>query len=117
MFPYGQTVTRLRRGTVVDPYSGQPTLADWDAADEVEIPGCAVAPVSATEAPTVDRDKLTTLRTLYGPFGVDIKAEDRIRTADGDLWNVIGDPEPWQHPMTGWEPGTVTHLEKWEVRR
>lgn len=117
MFPYGQTVVRLRRATKTDPYSGQPTLADWANADEVEIPGCAVAPVSAAEEPTVDRDKLTTLRTLYGPFGVDIKAEDRIRTADGDLWNVIGDPKPWQNPMTGWEPGTVTHLEKREVRR
>lgn len=117
MFPHGQTVTRLRRGVIVDPYSQREQLGDWSEPDELSIPGCAVAPVSSAEAPTVDRDKLTTLRTLYAPFGADIQAEDRIRTTDGAVWNVIGHPESWHHPMSGWKPGTVAALERIEVRR
>ena len=68
---------------------------------------------------TEGRALLSDAVTVSGTAGVPTPTfvEDRIRTADGDLWNVIGDPKPWQQPMTGWEPGSVVQLEKWEVRR
>lgn len=116
-FPFGQTVTRLRRQLIHDPYSQRETLGDWAAAHELTIRDCHVDPVSSREAPTVDRDKLTTLRTLRAPHGADIRAEDRVRLADGTVWNVIGDPSAWRNPFTGWAPHMEISLERIEVRR
>ena len=115
-FRYGVTVTRLRRQLVPDPYSSEPALGDWSSASELPIPGCAVVPVSSDEAPTVDRAQLSTLATIFAPYGTDIQPEDRVRTPDGVVWSVEGHPAHWRNAFTGWTPATVINLRRWEAR-
>ena len=116
-FRYGVTVTRLRRQLVPDPYSGEDTLSDWSQATERAFAGCAVVPVSSEEAPTVDRQALASMRTLFAPYGSDFTPEDRVRLADGSIWNVAGHPEHWHNAFTDWHAGTVVHLKRQEVRQ
>lgn len=112
-FIHGRLVTRLRPRMLPDPYSGELTRVDWVGADRLQIPHCWLAPVSSEEAPGVDRDRLTTLRTLHAPHGADIRAGDRIE-ADG-LWDVDGHPADWTSPLTGWKPGITVSLTRTEV--
>ncbi len=115
MFPNGETVTRLRATPKIDYYSGEPVGLDWSAPDELVIDGCAVVPVSSEEAPTVDRDKLSTMATLRAPYGSDVKTRDRIRQPDGTVWEVDGHPSHRRNPYTGWEARTVANLVRIEV--
>lgn len=110
MFPFGETVTRLRAPLVADPYSAEGTAEDWSNPSELAIPGCAVAPVSSAEAPQVGRVELLTLRTLLAPFGADILPTDRIRDAAGTVWKVDGRRADFRSPFTGHEFGTTVAL-------
>ena len=115
-FPHGKTVIRLRRRLVLDPYSGEETLADWSSPDELAIPGCALSALTSREAPNVDRDQLTSMATLLAPFDADIEPEDRIQTPNGTLWHVTGRPKRPESPFTGWRPGCVVPLTIVEAR-
>lgn len=121
MIAYPEPWARLQPGPlldehgqpVLDPYSGEPTIG-WDTPTATPLQGCFSAPVSSTEAPTVDRETLRTLRTLYCPYGTTVDPTDRLRDGVGDVWQVEGYPEHWRHPMTGWEAGTVVALKRME---
>lgn len=94
---------------VIDPYSGEPKVG-WESPTETALEGCFSAPVSSVEAPTVDREELRTLRTLYCPFGTVVEPADRLRDERGVVWRVDGHREDWRSPYTGWEAGTVVAL-------
>lgn len=113
MFPlrHGETVTRLRRRMVLDPYSGEETQGSWDAPDELEIVGVAIGPSSTVEFVTNDRSQVTTSMSLYGTQGLDVKPADRIRARSG-LWDVVGDELAYTSPFTGWDAGS-----EYQVRR
>jgi len=110
-FGHGETVTRLRRSLVLDPYSGEETLGSWESPDELVIPGVAIGPSSSVELNTEDRAQVTTSMSLYGAQGLDIKPADRIRARSG-LWDVVGDELAFTSPFTGWAPGS-----EYRVRR
>ncbi len=111
MFPYGETVTRLRAPLVADPYSGQATRRDWTAAVALPIADCAVNPGQSSEAPTVNREATTTTPTLYAPYGADVLTADRIVSVTG-TWDVDGHGAQWRSPFTGWTPGSTFPLRR-----
>ena len=113
MFPlaHGETVVRVRRRMVEDPYSGELTLGSWLNADRLPIEGCAVAPSSTTEAATTNRQTVITSMSVYGPPDMDVLAKDRIESRSG-VWDVIGDNAAWVNPFTGWRPGDEFPLKK-----
>lgn len=107
--PFGETAVRLRRRMIEDPYSGELTRSDWSNHDELEIEGAAVAPSSSTDQvgtsnTNTNRQLVITMMSVYGPTGMDVREDDRIRVRSG-LWDVIGDKADWRNPFTGWEPG------------
>lgn len=111
MFPYGETVTRLRATTVLDPYSGESTDLDWDEPDSLDIPGCGFDPGGSIEPLEQGRGAVVTKPTVYAPADADITAADRL-VVRGRTWSVVGDPALWRNPFTGWEPGLVVELEE-----
>jgi hypothetical protein len=117
MLPFGETVTRLRGVSVSDPYSGD-TVTDWTSPDELPVPGVAVEPTTeaATQtrnAQTERRQQITTGYRLYCPPAADIAAGDRVRVR-GRNHRVVGEPDDWRSPFTGWAPGLVVTLERVE---
>ncbi len=113
MFPLanGETVARLRRKLVTDPYSGEATMGTWADADELSIEGCAVAPSSTNEPINSNRQMVITTMSVYGPADMDVQAADRIRSRSG-LWEVTGDNAAWLNPFTGWRPGDEFPVKK-----
>ncbi|NVM97825.1 hypothetical protein [Arthrobacter sp. SDTb3-6] len=111
MFDQGETIVRLRRQMVADPYSGELTQGSWEAADELPIEGAAVAPSSTTEPASANRQMVITSMSVYGPPGMDVLRADRIRARSG-LWEVAGENAAWVNPFTGWAPGDEFPLRK-----
>lgn len=111
MFKHGETVVRLRRQMIADPYSGENTQGSWDDADELPIAGVAIGPSSTQEVMADDRQQLITSMSLYGPQGLDVEPEDRIRARSG-LWDVTGEEQQWSNPFTGWDAGSEYQVRK-----
>lgn len=113
MFPmvHGETITRLRRKMVEDPYSGELTQGHWEDADELPIDGAAVAASSTTEPALPNRQMVITTMSVYGPPGMDVLPADRIRDSQG-LWEVTGENAAWKNPFTGWRPGDELPLKR-----
>jgi hypothetical protein len=109
LFPYGETVTRLRATAVVDEYSGEATGTSWDTPDELDIPGCAFDPGTSTEPLEVGRTAVITQPRVFVPFGADILPGDRVVVRER-TWEVDGDVAEWRSPYSGWTPGTEVRL-------
>lgn len=106
MFAFGETVTRVRGAAVDDPYSGEDSSYDWDAADELDIPGCGVA-AGLTTDPNMDaRDMVVSDFTIYAPPATEVFPSDRV-IVRGLVCEVVGRPFEWRSPYTGWTPGVV----------
>lgn len=114
-FPYGETVTRLRRFEEVDPYSQQVEVAAWDDPDnppyELEIAGCAFNPGVSSEPLDLARNAVITRPEVYAPAGSDVLAGDRLVVREL-TYDVVGDPADFRSPFTGWAPGLVVRLER-----
>ena len=113
MFPlkHGETAARLRRETVLDPYSQEYTQGSWAAATELQIEGVAIAPSSTVEPAVDGRQQVVTSMSLYCASGLDIRPADRIRARSG-LWDVVGEEQAWSNPFTGWAPGSEYQIRK-----
>lgn len=114
MFAYGETVTRLRRLTWADPYSGEVSPRPWDdeghEPDALPIADCAFNPGGSAEVAADGRQIVTTTPTVYAPIDADVKAGDRL-VARGVVYDVDGNPAAWRNPFTGWEAGLAVTLE------
>lgn len=112
MFPFGETVTRLRGVATEDPYSGETTDVDWANPSELPIAGVGFDPGGSAEPVQVDSDqRVITQPTIYDPSYADVLAGDRIRRElTGKTYEVDGDPAEWRSPFTGWQPGQVIRL-------
>lgn len=110
MFPNGETVTRLRGTPKLDRSSGETIGTDWTAPAALAIEGCAFDPGNSTEPLQQGRNAVVTQPAVYAPFGVDVLAGDRL-VVRGRTWQVVGDPGDYRSPFSGWEAGTVIHLE------
>jgi hypothetical protein len=111
-FPFGLTI-QIERGT-------RSEHGDVNYTDSHTIDGCAWAPRESTEV----NDNRTTVivgLTLYGPYGADIRHDDRVVLPDVPergltrkqrTWRVDGEVGDWRSPFTGWEPGFEVALER-----
>jgi hypothetical protein len=89
-----ETVTRLRAGTVTDPYSGE-DAEDWSAPTEVDIVTLAPAEPRPSGEPLENaRNALVNGWTLYLPYGSDVTARDRMLVR-GEEYPVQGTPADW----------------------
>lgn len=113
MFPLadGETVVRLRRRLVRDPYSNEETLADWSDPDELEVEGVAIGPSSSVETFTLGREQVITQTSIYFGPDEDILPEDRIRARSG-IWDVVGEVPQLVNPFTSWSPGAELGIRK-----
>lgn len=111
-FPFGYTV-EVERGA-----RNQHGDVDW--AVHHEIPGCAWAPRYSNENDQ-SQTRIITGLALYGPYGVDLLATDRVvlpavpeLPADRKqrIYRVVGDIGNWRSPFTGWAPGFEAALER-----
>lgn len=110
-FAHGETVTRLRATTVLDPYSGEVTGLSWETPDELPIPQVGIEPRPSTEPVQLARNSVVSGFTLYVPTGSDIKAADRMQVR-GTIYDVDGDVADWHNPFTGWAAGMVVQTKK-----
>lgn len=108
-FPYGETVTRLRRFAAVDPYSDEVEESDWSDAYELDIEGCAFNPGTSSEPLEAGRNAVITRPEVYAPAGSDVLADDRLIVRDV-TYEVVGVPAAYTSPFTGWTPGMVVAL-------
>lgn len=87
-----------------------------------EITGCAFAIESSSED-NEQRDRVYTFAALYAPpHDIDIRVAYRVRLPAqspylpvallGTTWEVIGLPQPWSSPFTGWTPGSVIRIQR-----
>jgi len=113
MFPLadGETVTRLRRKMVTDPYSQEESLGDWAEPDELPVEGVAIAPSSTVEPVNDSRAQVITQMSIYCGPDEDVLPEDRIRARSG-VWEVQGEVQAFPNPLTGWNPGSEFAIKK-----
>lgn len=103
-FPAGESVIRLRRKEIADPYSGQSTLGDWNDPSEVTLDGAFVASSSTSTRSDAARTELLEEKSLYlDDPDADVQAQDRIR-AGGVTYQIDGMPSADTNPWTGWQP-------------
>lgn len=109
MFPYGETVTRLRAtGSTTDPYSNEP-VTNWAAPESLSLPGCAVADGGSVEPVEDARNAVLSDFDVIAPPGSDVLPTDRL-IVRGLTCDVIGRPFDWRSPFTGWRPGMVVRV-------
>jgi hypothetical protein len=111
-YPFGETVTVL---------DGSPSTPDGYGNDTRLYPVKAVysnVPVAPADANGTGgneyldgRDTVIIGLTVYLPDGASVSPTDRMLVR-GDTWEVVGSPQPWQSPFTGWRPGVPVALSR-----
>ena len=105
------TVTRLRPvASGTDDYNAP----IFGAPAELDIEGCGIAPRMSDEDSANSRQGVPIGWDLYAPHSADIEPTDRIRTPDGTVYDIDGEPAVWTHMMTGWRAGQVVALKTYE---
>jgi hypothetical protein len=93
--PFGSTVTV----TVVRPAAedgfGDPT----GGPTQIDLAGCVMWVNEGTED-TDHADTVIAPATLVTPAGADLRATDRVITADEGTWEVVGEPTIRRSPFT-----------------
>lgn len=91
---------------------------------DTALGGWLIAPANTTEQADGTRDSSTLELDAYGgPAQADIRPGDRVYLADDPRlntggqpvpppWQVVGWPQRWGNPLTGWEPGNVVRLRR-----
>lgn len=109
-YPNGETVTVVKPGVVVDPFSQQ-SSDSWATATSADYPWCAVATDAGIESLLVGRDLTQVALAVYMPYtGVDVASNYRA-TVRGITYDVYGEPAVWVSPFDADAPsGTVLAL-------
>ncbi|QUY60894.1 Hypotetical protein [Gulosibacter molinativorax] len=112
-FPFGRSVTRLRAGVQVDPYSGEETFSDWSNPSSLVIEGAFVAHTSTSMLATATREQALEAKSLFCGEA-DIRKGDRI--VDGDYTYTIDGipPAADTNPFTNWTPPREIPLTRYE---
>lgn len=110
-FAYGEPVVFIRAGLVDSDYSGGQSRSDWENPEVMSEPlRAAVAPGNSTEAPGLDRNPVDCDLDLLFEGSVDVDRSWRARLR-GVQWDVVGLPEQYRNPWTGWG-GTVVKVKR-----
>jgi hypothetical protein len=76
--------------------------------DRIEVRG-AYADAGTSEDTTSRGATVASTALLYLPYGTDLQRTDRVEVR-GRTWEVDGDPQPWQSPLTGTRGVTQANL-------
>lgn len=106
-FPLAQTVQHLPFVAGVEDSHGNP-IGSWDTPVEVAVYGWA-SPTS-TEPKLAGHDRVIVDVEMFAPSTWPGHARDRVTVA-GATFEVIGEPEDYNHGPFGWEPGVVVNLQ------
>jgi SPP1 family predicted phage head-tail adaptor len=94
-FPYGQTVTLIRRTVTSRDERGNDVYSESPEA----IPQAVVQPTGSTEF-TQFTDQVSTDMTVFLPYGTKVSAIDAIEIA-GQRYEIQGEPSSWRSPFSG----------------
>ena len=111
-YPYGETVVILDGAATSQDADGN-DVSTWPTkATYTHVP---VAPADGNgtggNEDTAGRDLVVIGLTAYLPDGADVAAVDRA-TVRGETWEIVGLPQPWASPFTGWRPGIPVALRR-----
>ena len=112
MFPFGEPVTILDGAATSQDDDGN-DVATWPT--KATYPSCGVAPSDGNgtggNEQTDARDTVVIGLTVFLPDGADVSPTDRA-IVRGQMWEVVGEPQAWQNPFTGWRPGVPVALRR-----
>jgi hypothetical protein len=108
-FPFGITIEVERQPAAND-------FGDRSYSPSHSIDGCATAPRYSTEV-NDGRSAVITGLHLYGPYGADLRATDRVVLPGTEprkqrTWRVVGDVGSYRSPWNNWMPGFEAALER-----
>lgn len=75
------------------------------------LPGCVMAPRQSADVAD-NSNRVIVGFTLYAPPGSDLLADDRVKTADGNFYDVVGEAASWRNPFTGTAFGVEAALQR-----
>jgi hypothetical protein len=105
-YPFAKAVTYVDRSVTGQDSDGNDTYTETQTATTAVF-----APGGSAEL-TSGGDTVTTQPTLYGvDTALPVKATDRF-IIDGLSFEVDGDPQKYDDPFTGWQPGLVVPLRR-----
>lgn len=94
-FPYGQTVTLVKRSvTGVDDFGN-----DVYSETTIDVTPCIIQPSGSTEN-IQWTDEVSTTLTVFMPYGTDVDPIDAVEI-DGDRFEIQGDVSSWMSPFSG----------------
>lgn len=126
----------LRTGgtTITVQTAAENPYGDREYTDRVTIPGCLMFPSFSTTGRISYRsensgggaDVVTDARTVYAPYGSDVRPTDRVLIhpvgvatipANDPMrreiaYQVMGNPMQWKNALTGWAPACEIALVK-----
>lgn len=94
-FPFGETVTLLRRALTGQDQYGNDVYSDT----ATDLRGCVVVPRNSSEL-VQGQDTIIVGLTLYAPAGTALAATDRF-SVRGLEYEVDGEPGEYRSPLTG----------------
>lgn len=98
-FPFGKSVVLFRRND------------DGSFGAAEVIPQCGIGPRTQNESPVPSFPPLTSGREVYAPPGTMVASRDRI-VIDSTSFEVDGDPEVWDNPLSGTRFGVRIYLRR-----
>lgn len=104
-FPFGVTVTLITRAV-----TGQDNYGNDIYGETTSTVVGAFAPAGSSEL-VQGQDTVIDRPTVYLPSGTDVSAVDAVQI-NGDRYQVVGTPNDWSSPFTGWAAGVEVRLEK-----
>lgn len=97
----GPHTIAVLRGTEKPSDYGNTVEIDWTTPTRTDVDGCSVQPASSDEF-TIDADTFTTRYIAFVPYGVDVRASDRVEW-QGATYDIDGD-------VLRWSFGALSHL-------
>jgi hypothetical protein len=94
-FPYGQTVTLIKRSVNGTDGYGNDTYGETT----VKVSPCVIQPSGSTED-IQWTDEVATDLTVFMPYGTDVDAVDAV-DINGVRYEVQGDVSSWVSPFSG----------------
>lgn len=104
-FPHGETITVLHPAAPGGGRTGYNRPVEAAPTEQV-VEGVGVAPGASDEV-LVGQDTSSAAYTLFITDTAVVVEPTAQVVVRGDTYEVIGRPEVWRSPFTGWEPGTV----------
>lgn len=104
------TVARQRYTAAGFDAHGNPVVS-WSAPEDLAVYGWSRP--QSSEPKLAGEQRIEVSLEVFAPVGTVTEPPDRIEV-DGELYNVVGETEDYDHGPFGWQPGVVINLKRWE---